>query len=188
MSTQSTFNRGIVRIVGLAMLVASLAATTLPGGTAEARRAVADVERVVSIADGTDHGYSVVRRNERGVRAFVRTTELERHHAYTVWAVVFNNPQACDGPCDAGDLGDPEVDAVSTLFAGKVVGGNRTNFAGSLRAGGDALRNPYGAEIHFIVRTHGPAIAGMVREQISTLNGGCPPNACANVQMSIHGR
>jgi hypothetical protein len=38
------------------------------------------------------------------------------------------------------------------------------------------------AEIHFVLRTHGSAIVGRVAEQISTGDGGCPPNECANQQ------
>ena len=38
------------------------------------------------------------------------------------------------------------------------------------------------AEIHFILRNHGPLITGHVAAQTSTLKGGCPPNTCTNQQ------
>lgn len=40
---------------------------------------------------------------------------------------------------------------------------------------GRGLTNPTQAEIHAVVRTHGPVIPGMVDEQIHTFNGGCDP-------------
>jgi hypothetical protein len=56
-----------------------------------------------------------------------------------------------------------------------------------------------GAEIHFIVRGHGPLIPGRVREMISTVFGACDdappgipelglpgPNACADLQVAMH--
>lgn len=188
MSMRTTITRrSIARLAGTALLVGSLVAAAVPPTTAQAGRPTIDVEPVTSIADGTPTGASVLRRTERGVRAVIWTGDLERRHAYTVWAVVFNHPEACDGPCDSSDLADPDVGGVSTLFTGKVARGARTVFVGNLRRG-EALTDPLGAEIHLVVRTHGPAIRGSVHEQLTTLNGGCPPNTCANVQMAIHGR
>lgn len=51
---------------------------------------------------------------------------------------------------------------------------------------GNELLDAKGAEIHFVIRTHGQAIPDLVDEQISTLNGGCPPNTCSNVLMAKH--
>lgn len=144
-----------------------------------------DRGEVTGIDDGARTGVSVLHRSRRGVRAVLRTSGLDPRHAYTVWAVVFNHPEHCDGACDSTDLTNPDVEGVSTWLTGRVAGRGPTVFAGRLRVG-DELTNPTGAEIHLIVRTHGPVIRGLRREQITTLNGGCPPNTCANVQMAIH--
>lgn len=44
------------------------------------------------------------------------------------------------------------------------------------------------AEIHIVVRGHGPALEDPedLKAQLTQLNGGCPPNACGNVQASLH--
>jgi hypothetical protein len=51
---------------------------------------------------------------------------------------------------------------------------------------GPALLDPFKAEMHLVIRSHGQPLSGMIEEQISSFNGGCPPNTCANVQASIH--
>lgn len=179
--------RRLIRLVSFPLLLATLAASVLASGPAHAQRHSLSFEAVTAIDDGSRTGTSVLQRGERGIRAVVWTSGLTRGDAYTVWAVVFNNPSACDGPCDAADLADPDTESASTLFTGKVARGGHAVFVDRLRVG-DALTDPANAEIHLIVRTHGPAIPELLDEQLSTLNGGCPPNECANVQMSIHGR
>ena len=50
------------------------------------------------------------------------------------------------------------------------------NFAGPVPNDvliGDGLTNPEGAEIHLVLRYHGPKIQGHVDEQIHTFAGGC---------------
>jgi len=67
-----------------------------------------------------------------------------------------------------------------TFGAGHVVGGDgQASFGTHIRVGADAAPWPVGllntrtAEIHFVLRDHGPAIPGMVNEQISTHNAAC---------------
>jgi hypothetical protein len=167
------------------MLIGSLGGSMLLSDSTQAARPTIEQESVRSIVDGSTTGRSTLQRSERGIRAVVRTTGLERGHAYTVWAVVFNHPDACDGPCDVTDLANPEVDGVSTLFSGKVARGQTTSFVGDLDVG-EMLTDPYGSEVHFVVRTHGAVLPDLLDEQLTTLNGGCPPNDCANVQMAVH--
>jgi len=169
-----------ILLIGIAvamLLVAAPAAAAAPG-----------IERVpvVDIGDPPSRaGTSFMVRADRGVVGVVVTGGLVRGHAYTVWAVVFNNPEACDADCDSADLANPDVGGVSILATGKVVRAPRAAFAIRLVAG-DELVDPLGAEIYFVVRTHGPAPRGLVDEQTSSLNGGCPPNDCANVLVAKH--
>ena len=51
---------------------------------------------------------------------------------------------------------------------------------------GSGLLEAQGAEVHLILRTHGLPIPGWVDEQISTFEGGCEVNVCANQQFAIH--
>jgi hypothetical protein len=58
------------------------------------------------------------------------------------------------------------------------------------------LTNPAGAEVHLVVRSHGPRIPGMVAEQRSTFAGGCTnflgagevadePGDCSDLQFAV---
>jgi len=51
------------------------------------------------------------------------------------------------------------------------------------------LKNLRGAEIHLVLRTHGPAgMAGTVGKQIGTANEACPAGGCQNAFFSVHRR
>ncbi len=55
---------------------------------------------------------------------------------------------------------------------------------------GDGLLDVMKAEVHLILRTHGPAIPGRIHEQMNTTWGGCPEGwpktPCRNTQIAIH--
>ncbi|MBI3245111.1 MAG: hypothetical protein HYZ50_01245 [Deltaproteobacteria bacterium] len=53
---------------------------------------------------------------------------------------------------------------------------------------GMGLLNAKKAEIHLVVRTHGLASTdpAVLQLQLTTFNGGCPPNTCVNVQVAPH--
>ncbi len=143
----------------------------------------------------------------------VHASELDPNAAYTLWAVVFNNPSECitapDSPtrCGLADLtATPNpVEASAFVIGGSITGDDGTaNISAHLQSGvlpegtdvlwGIGGRNDNGvmpglradngllAEIHYVLRTHGITIAGSAAEQISMLNGGCPPNTCSNQQ------
>jgi len=44
------------------------------------------------------------------------------------------------------------------------------------------------AEVHLVVREHGEALADplALKEQLTQFNGGCGPEGCTDVQVSIH--
>jgi hypothetical protein len=131
--------------------------------------------------------------NDNGIHMTLRTSGLEAGHAYTIWWVIFNAPENCDGGMFGGQLltcvpadvlrpGNHAVVAGEVAYAtGHVVGGSgNASFAASLRTGpvpggwyGNGLTNPRGADIHLVLMDHGPAIPGLVANQISTLRGGC---------------
>ena len=142
--------------------------------------------------------HSRLTRFADGVAADLATTGLEPGSAYTMWWVVFNHPEHCVNGCDSSDVDDvPAVDGTILWADGGVVGdsGEHT-FAGFLavdsdpivdvRKGTGVLTNPLGAEIHLVIRNHGPAIEGLVDQQTSTFSGGCDANGCVNEQFAIH--
>ena len=159
-------------------------------------------------------GSSVLRRSAESISVSYSTSDLTPRHTYTLWWVVFDEPQNCTPDesdpltpvCNEDDVfgpmgGAPDYAKVSVLWAGDGAVASdwgRKNFRGTLARYdasnsifGDGLDNPETAEIHQVLRTHGPAIPGLVREQITTFNGGCDPGQpnegeCYDIQFSIH--
>jgi hypothetical protein len=182
--------------------------------------AVHSVSDVLTFDDMTPVGSSRLTRNDGGVSYRVQTTGLEPGTATTLWIVIFNHPEHCaTTPCGLPDLFVPEVMADVAYAAGNVIGGSgRATFAGRRDVGDDSgsimgewfgmpengLADARGAEIHFIIRNHGPKIPGLVDEMISTFNAGCGPdamegappvpeslgthgpNTCVDVQFAVH--
>jgi len=150
---------------------------------------------VGSVVPGTG---SILVRTREGVGATLHTFGLVPGNAYTLWVGVFNNPKKCaTTPCSAADLPNPDVQAVVFWGSGQIAGEDGTADLGAFRAVGDtsgsaglgtatALEKPFKAQIHLAVRSHGPVIPAMLSDQLSTFNGGCPPNTCANVQVAVH--
>lgn len=153
----------------------------------------ADVHPIVGGAPDftTDVGDSRLIRGRNGIDVLLQTTGLRPGHTYTLWAVIFNggDPSA---PFDA-------VRFVAGFIAGKSGG---AVFAGRVQAndgGGELfgeLTDPMGAEVHLIVRCHGPATPEFLPEQINSFAGGCTPESsgglgngpyiCKDVQVAIH--
>lgn len=155
-------------------------------------------------------------RNPSGVRMTIKTNDLTAGDTFTIWWVIFNNPDECENPvgelteCSEPDLFNPATGPSILYAAGNIVGGNgKSNFGGALQVNdidgcqppwdgldlcGDGLEDPYDAEIHLVVRTHGPKVPGMVDEQINTFAGACTPessfgagdgpNECADLQFA----
>ena len=117
--------------------------------------------------------------------------------AYTVWWVIFNNPELCANECGVDDLGILEVNASAFWATGAVVeNDNLGSFNAQLGENqlptgedqvlfGEGLTDSFEAEIHLIARTHGEVIPGVLQQQITTFNGGCPPNTCEDVQFAV---
>jgi hypothetical protein len=140
-------------------------------------------------------------RTRDNVFATMHTSGLTPGTAVTFWFAFFNNPENCaTRPCTAADFANPAVQGSVANAGGKIIGADGAATFGAFRTVGDTtgvfpglgvglgLLNPLRAEIHLVTRTHGPALNDPVvlGQQLSTFNGGCPPNTCANIQASIH--
>jgi hypothetical protein len=115
--------------------------------------------------------------------------------------VVFNEPDACGGPCGPTNLGNPAARASVFYAAGFVTGddgvGNVTAHLddGPLPIGVEVTPdgtvrgldrgNGFAAEIHVVLRSHGAPVVGQTAEQIASFNGACPPNTCANREAAM---
>ena len=141
-------------------------------------------------------------RNNGGVFVTTHVQGLTPGTVVTAWLVAFNNPKYCaTNPCSVADIANPDVDASPVYIGGRIIGLDGAATYGAYRSVGDAtgwngggtgngLVNPLGAEIHIALRTHGPASAdpAILAMQLSTFNGGCPPNMCATFAASIFQR
>lgn len=140
-------------------------------------------------ADGHKVGEATLKRSKDGVRVEIDTTELGAGNAYTVWWIIFNNPDACDldgvPGCQGNDLGAVEGSVMNATGRVADADGN-AQFTAFLPVGfmhteppsgnirqvfGPGLQNLKGAEIHVVIRCHGPWSGDF--EQISTLFGDC---------------
>ena len=147
-------------------------------------------------------GGSTLVRTKDGVFATIHAAGLAEGVAYTAWFAIFQNPEFCaTDPCTPADATNPDVQTSILNIGGRVVGADGAATFGGFRAVGDAsasggppgtpnvgLLDPFKAQIHLAVRAHGPASGDpdVLQAQLSTFNGGCPPNTCMNVQVSIH--
>jgi hypothetical protein len=190
--------------------------------------AKANVKSTIDIIDGVAFfsgetpvifGTSTLHRSKNGITVNFKAEDVIPG-AYTIWWVIWNYPEECDGgPGACGSDADFEVHpddvGVDVLYAGgHVVGNNgKANISGHLKAGdtsgtiwgrpemeelGLLVGNTFNAEVHVVLRSHGPAVPGMVNEQISSYGGGCETNLapfsdypdelgeCGDIAFSIH--
>jgi hypothetical protein len=142
---------------------------------------------------------SILVRTKEGIGATLHTFGLVPGNVYTLWVAVFNNPKGCaTTPCSPPDFANPAAQGALFFGTGQIAGADGTVDFGAFRAVGDpsgkaegtaeALEKPFKAEIHLAIRSHGPPSAdpAVLHEQLTTFNGGCPPNTCMTVQFALH--
>jgi hypothetical protein len=144
-------------------------------------------------------GAATLLRSETGISYRIYTTGLTPGHAYTIWTVIFNRPENCTDGCNRPNLDDARVRG-SVFFGGSTIAGeNGTgNFSDSVEKGplpaglqvnmldvpagtANGLIDPMKADIHLVLRTHGPLVASQADVQLSTFE---PCEVCANVQVA----
>ncbi len=202
-----------MRSLGMALAAVTLSLPLQIGGEAVAGGSVVNMETFGS--DDPVLGASTLMRYDDAVDMTISTTGLEPGHAYSVWWVIFNNPDACSDECDGDDFPegmpgaktgleppDPAVEASVLWATGLIVSSEgAADFRARLEIGnppgavdfGPGLVDPMNAEIHLPIRSHGRALMGQVAEQIGTKNGLCevtkpdPSSSnCLNVQVAAH--
>ncbi len=146
---------------------------------------------IFDFVNGGVVGSSTLHRNSNGITVNFKATGLIPDHAYTLWWVIWNNPENCVvmGACADADFGDPDVQVELMYANGHVASGNgKGNFSAHLNENdASGTINPlfglpsYGglhdaekAEVHMVLRSHGPKVPGIVNEQIGSYLGGCP--------------
>ena len=180
------------------ILAASALALAI-SGPAQARHSKADVITFFnadgSAAAGDVVGEATLKRSKDGVRVEIDTTGLGPGDAYTIWWIIFNNPDACgEDECQGPDLGTAAVEGSVMNATGRVADADgNAQFTAFLPVGfmhtepasenvrqvfGPGLQNLKGAVIHVVIRCHGEATGHF--EQISTLWGDCIADTSAD--------
>jgi hypothetical protein len=190
--------------IRIATLLAVLSIGLLTGGAGTALAAGSETGTSSVFAIGPGHTFiadvpgasSTFVRTANGISVNLETSDLRAGHAITMWALIFNDPTACGaGGCHEmnGDLNIPAVQGSVYRVTGHVVG-EQGSFAGRVPVGdaanavrGPGLLDPYGAEIHLIVRDHGVAGTGdLLQMQFNNISPAFCNVACADIQESIH--
>ena len=205
-------------------MAAGLLFTTFGVANVHAENSIRQATDVFQFGTGEPRRSAAVLTRERDrLSLSVSALDLFPNSAYTVWWVVFNQPQNCLEPNACNPTGDvfespgvlsstqiPITENSASRATGFVTGDDGVaNFTAELIGGmlptgtfvqhgwsepvapgpddnagllsGNGLR----AEVHALLRSHGPAVAGSVAEQISTFNGLCDVQECTNVQGMI---
>jgi hypothetical protein len=191
----------VKRRILVALALVGLLSVVLISRAGAATQTTSDV---VWMSDATKAGTSTLTRTGSGIALDLHTTGLQAGHAVTVWWMVFNHPQACISGASTDTLDDPRCGmadinnsaaGLSVLYAaGHVIDqGGAADFGGHLAVGDTdralpgmalGLLDAAAADVHLVVRDHGPADPGRVDEQIHTI-GACNPT-CTDLQMSVH--
>lgn len=106
------------------------------------------------------------------------TDEEGPPEAFTLWAFIFNNPEACGTPfeCTSADLGPP-ANGGAFFVAGHIFGGPNLTLSGQISKNsepfptptpGVPLENTMGAHVHLAVAPHGALDPSLLPEQIQT--------------------
>jgi hypothetical protein len=146
-------------------------------------------------------GHISIDRGDDSVDVNAHLRGLNPGHAFTVWAVIWNDPLECDGGCGEDDLGATGNVVIFSGIGGVANGGGNLNGNTTLpSSGGDGpipggVTDTEGAEIHFVIQDHGEASddAATLLLQTTTFEGGCgdgapptaPPDTCVDVQAAV---
>jgi hypothetical protein len=197
---RALIDRSRARVATYALVVVgALGVIATPAAGAPAEQTTRHVFRVADLFGGAAPepvGSSTLVRTDRGLSATLETTGLTPGHVVTLWAVVFNDPAACEAGtpisrCGPGDAHAGRGGVSPNHAAGGIVADDGTiDLGGHLRKGdtsralaGPGVVEPRGAEVILVVKSHGPKIPHLVSEQLHTFAGGCadqsdaPPGA-----------
>lgn len=148
---------------------------------------------------------STMRRGGGFVDVEVMTDGLDPATAYTVWLVVYNHPEFCQGgpgACGVADLPvipghDPRVRASGVYVTGGYSGEDGSgHFVGRVHVAkdgikptetlfGPGLRRPFSAQYDVVVRGHGQPANPF--NAVQSYESGCAETmACGDHQISLH--
>jgi len=188
-----TMRRTILPLLAIGLLVAAVAASPVGANQAPTNAPLLNFSNLSPVGNGA---HTTLSRSADGVSFNVHSRNLVPGDAYTVWLAIFNDPESCTGGCDMGDFGLPTASVIWAGIGGIANDEGNLNVKSQVDEGdppgavnfGPGLTDAEGAAIHVVIRRHGPASSNpaTLEQQLTTFNGGCPPNTCTNVQISVN--
>jgi hypothetical protein len=195
----------ITAIGGCLLLVALLAAVnvTAQSGPSGNPKISSNSVHLMSNGSVVPSAGSTLFRTKDGVYFDYHAASLPPGYAVSAWLAVFNHPEYCATViCTPSDFANPFVDGTLFNTGGIVVGADGKGVYGAFREVGDltgarpgtgfgaGLTDPLTAQIHIVLRSHGPASSdpAILEQQLTMFNGGCPMSGCINLQASVHER
>jgi hypothetical protein len=149
------------------------------------------------------YGGGSLSRNNDGVFGTIYASGLTPGTVATLWWAMFNHPEFCAAErCVPADFLNPAVNGALLYGGGRLISVEGYATFGGYRGIGDitgaqinpgypdpspGLLDPKKAQIHMVLRSHGMASAdpAVLVQQLTSFNGGCPPNSCVNVQAAV---
>lgn len=125
------------------------------------------------LGDPVPGAYSTLVRNRNGLTTSVHTFVESGPGPYTLWWIIFNDPASCATYLCTFDLPDLAVNATGKMVPPRGVAnfsawvGPGGPYSGEVIIGDPGLTNPEGALITLVVRYHGPAIPGIIPQQLT---------------------
>ena len=185
------------KLIVIAAMATLFAAVAVPASASHSA-AIRSSTDMYLILDESDVGDVRIVRTEQGLGTKTRISGLTPGNAITLWWVIFNEPENCVtayecnvidviGPAFGGNADGSKVsvpyatggvvadDGTLKLRARQPLGpadGSANTYFGDPDYG---LLDPLHAEVHLVVRDHGPLIPGLEHEQLTTFAGGCDP-------------
>lgn len=132
-----------VAALAIAAIGIGIGAYVGSAGDAEAAGDPVNTSNVYKFEDGSmvDGASATLVRTENGITASLNTDGLDTNHAYTLWWVVFNNPENCDFPvaglttCGEGDVFTDPFGATDVLVSVQFAAGNVVGRTGMINLG-----------------------------------------------------
>jgi len=192
------------------MTLAAAAAITVGLATPALAAERSDVLRPINCDGGdipcVDVGDSRLLRSDEGLVATLSTSRLRKSHAYSLWWVFFETPEACtDGTCGVDDLENTEAGVTAIWASGIVAGdfGSGRGASGHFTAVLNQSELPQDsdivlkdADVLLVVRSQGRLQKVIVGDQITSYDAGCDVEVtpavpkkrgeCGNVQFAVH--
>lgn len=182
--------KNVLLSLGMMAVLAAGLLVSAPRAVADPITGPAQAVRMLDAAGnqvGDAVGASRFTRDATGISFELATSGLAPLNTYTIWWVLYKP--------------DKTVLLASYATGAVALPNGMASFAASLPVGplpkvdgrivmastaGAMFDNPMGITVELVLRTHGPIRVEQLAEQLTTFDGACPPNTCANVQSVLH--